>query len=153
LPGSEPAISPGLREDFVEALTAAADAMAQSVSDRAQSRGKVSGATRGLRTSLASGRQLVGVIDALLASVLAEDPALLASWTRVKRVRRIASHVRNEPAPAGLQLAARAPAAAVPAPARPVALTSTQALSHVARVGAELACTPGRGPGTAGQAI
>jgi hypothetical protein len=46
--------------------------------------------------ALASGRKLVAVIDALLASALAEDPALLASWKRVKRVRRIASHARNE---------------------------------------------------------
>lgn len=98
----------GLREDFVEALTAAADAMVESVSDRAQSRGRVSGATKGLRTSLASGRKLVGVIDALLASVLAEDPALLASWKSVKRVRRIASHARDE---------ARRPAAGRPSSA------------------------------------
>jgi hypothetical protein len=85
-------VKAGLREDFVEALTAAADAMVQSVTDRAQSRGRVSGATRGLRTSLSSGRKLVAVLDALVARTLADDPALLANWKRVKRVRRMASH-------------------------------------------------------------
>jgi hypothetical protein len=99
-------VEAGLSEDFIEALTAAADALVRSVSDRAQSRGRVSGATKGLRTSLSAGRKLVGVLDALVARTLTVDPALLASWKRVKRVRRMASHARDEAAPVLLPLEA-----------------------------------------------
>jgi hypothetical protein len=107
-------VKAGLSADFVEALTDAADAMVQSVSDRSQSRGKVSGATKGLRTALASGRRLVAVLDALMARTLVDDPALLASWKSVKRVRRIASHARDEPA--GVAVPANANVRARPLP-------------------------------------
>lgn len=42
----------------------------------------------------AEGRKLVYVIDALVARALVADPALLAGWKSVKRVRRIASRTR-----------------------------------------------------------
>jgi hypothetical protein len=94
----------GLDEDFVEALTSAADALVEAVNDRVQARGQVSGATRGLRTLLSSGRKLVDLLDALVVRALADDPALVANWRHVKRIRRRASTARDD---------AGAPAAAV----------------------------------------
>lgn len=84
----------GLDVDFIEALTAAADALTQAVSDRVQARGQVSGATRGLRTLLSSGRKLVDLLDALVLRAAADDPALVASWRHVKRIRRMPSAAR-----------------------------------------------------------
>ena len=88
-PYAEEFVKAGLRPDFVTRLTAAADAMVEAVAERAQTRGKLSGATKGLKTTLASGRKLVRVIDAFVASELVDDPALLANWKRVKRVRKV----------------------------------------------------------------
>lgn len=116
-------VDAGLPGDFVERLGAAADAMVQSLSDRAQHRGRLSGATKGLQATLASGRKLVAVIDALVASKLADDPALLANWRKVKRVRRVAVHAPNETTPARVALPpdAKVPTAALPA--RPLVST------------------------------
>lgn len=100
-------VTAGLRGDFIARLTAAADAMVQSLSDRAQTRGRLTGATKGLATSLASARKLVDVIDALVRSALLDDPALLASWKHVKRVRRVASR-------AGADVETGAPAVVLP---------------------------------------
>jgi hypothetical protein len=83
-------VKAGLPLDFIERLTAAADAMVQAVNDRAQSRGRRSGATKGLKATLTTARKLVQVMDAMVTSKLAGDPALLASWKQVKRVRRVA---------------------------------------------------------------
>ena len=88
-PYAEDFVNAGLPPDFVTRLTAAADAAIAAVAERAQTRGKLSGATKGLKTTLASGRKLVKVIDAFVASKLANDPALLANWKRVKRVRKV----------------------------------------------------------------
>ena len=95
-------VKAGLEPDFVERLTAATEAMLQSVDERAMSRGRWSGATKGLKATLSSGRRLVDVIDAMIASALADDPALLANWKRVKRVRRLPSRAQNDPAPVAI---------------------------------------------------
>lgn len=110
-------VEAGMPDDFIERLTTAADAMVQSLSDRAQSRGRLSGATKGLQSTLASGRKLVGVIDALIASKLTDDPGVLAYWQKVKRVRRVAANVPAGPAPAPVALSpdAKVPTAALPA--------------------------------------
>jgi hypothetical protein len=112
-PFTDAFVAAGMKPDFVTRLTAAADAVIQAVSDRAQSRGKMSGATKGLKTTLASGRRLVRAIDAFVASEFANDPALLANWKRVKRVRKVP--VRSDtanPAPLPGTLKALPPVAA-----------------------------------------
>jgi len=81
-------ITAGLPQDFITRLESAADALVISLSDRAQSRGKRSGATKGLRSKLAGGRKIVHILDAFVKSALKDDPALLANWNAVKRVRR-----------------------------------------------------------------
>jgi hypothetical protein len=97
-PHAEAFVAAGMKPDFIARLTSAANAMTEAVRDRAQTRGKLSGATKGLKTTLASGRKLVRVLDAFVSSELAEEPALLATWKRVKRVRKVA--VRSDPASA-----------------------------------------------------
>jgi hypothetical protein len=81
-------IAAGLPADFVARLDAAADALVVSLSDRAQSQGKRSGATKGLKSQLVSGRKIVHILDAFVKSALKDDPALLANWNAVKRVRK-----------------------------------------------------------------
>ena len=90
----------GLPPDFIPRLLAAADAMLASGEERLQSRGKRSGATRGLTARLTAGRKIVHVLDAFVKSALNEDPALLANWNVVKRVRRIGARSATAPTPA-----------------------------------------------------
>ena len=100
-PYAEDFVKAGLRPDFVTRLISAADTMVQAVADRAQTRGKLSGATTGLKTTLAAGRKLVRVIDAFVESELVNDPALLSNWKRVKRVRKVPVRSAGDaPAPA-----------------------------------------------------
>jgi hypothetical protein len=72
-------VAAGLPTDFIARLAGAADAMVRSVSDRKQTRGRLTGATKGLATTLSSALKLVSVIDALVTSALVDDPALLGS--------------------------------------------------------------------------
>jgi hypothetical protein len=78
-----------LPPDFAAQLTAAADRMIASIGDRTNSRLVRRGATAGLRTSLAAGRKIVGVLDAIVKSKLQDDPKALASWASAKRVQRV----------------------------------------------------------------
>jgi hypothetical protein len=117
-PYSAEFVKAGLRADFIERLTAAADAMVQALSDRAQNRGRLSGATKGLATTLASARRLVDVVDALVKSAVSDDPALLAHWKGVKRVRRVAAPADTGAPPVVLPPDAKVPSAALLAPAR-----------------------------------
>jgi hypothetical protein len=116
-------VDAGLDSDFIEQLTVAANAMVRSVSDRNTTRGQQTGATKGLATTLASGRKLVDAIDALVTSELANNPALLANWKRVKRVPRIAVHPKDKPTPtpALLPPGATVPVTTISARAVPVA--------------------------------
>jgi hypothetical protein len=90
-------VAAGLPDDFIERLTAAADAMLASLDDRTQSRGARGGATQGLKTRLAEGRRIVAVLDALVTTALRDDPALLASWNVVKRVKHHGARTESSP--------------------------------------------------------
>jgi hypothetical protein len=78
-----------LPADFAAQLTAAADAMIASIGDRTKSRLVHRGATEGLKNSLAAGRRIVGVLDALVRSRLQDQPSLVASWESAKRVTQV----------------------------------------------------------------
>jgi hypothetical protein len=82
-------VAAGMPADFIAQLNAAAAAMVGAMSDRTQSRGSRRGATSGLKTTLASGRKIVHVLDAFVKSALKDNPNLLANWNLVKRVRII----------------------------------------------------------------
>lgn len=111
-------VEAGLAPDFIAQLEAASDAMVRSVSTRIQTRGRLSGATKELATTLASGRKLVGVIDALIMRATVDDPATLAHWKLVKRVHRMSTHAKDgtSPAPVALPPGASVPSTALPAP-------------------------------------
>jgi hypothetical protein len=87
----------GLPKDFVEQLLAASDALVESFRQRSQARAMRAGATRGLGAKLSEGRKIVRAIDGFVTSALRDDPALLADWKSVQRVRAIR---RNDVAPA-----------------------------------------------------
>ena len=81
-------IAAGLPTEFVAQLTAAADAMIAAGADRSNSRGRRSGATKGLKSRLSAGRKIVHVLDTFVTRALNGNPALLANWNVVKRTRR-----------------------------------------------------------------
>jgi hypothetical protein len=107
-------VAGGRSKDFIAQLTAAADAMMVADEERLQSRGRLSGATKGLTEKLAAGRKAVRVLNALMKSALKDDPALLANWRVVKRVRKPAvrpvggTTIPPAPAPAPAPAAANA---------------------------------------------
>jgi hypothetical protein len=74
--------------------------MVASGEERLQSRGRRTGATRGLTAKLAAGRKIVRVLDAFVKSALRDDPAMLANWNAVKRVKRVGPRAPLGPAPA-----------------------------------------------------
>lgn len=91
-----------LPADFAAQLSAAADAMIASIGDRTKNVLVRRGATEGLKNTLAGGRRIVGVLDALVRSRLQDQPSLLAAWESAKRVtqlpRRAAAGEASTPA-------------------------------------------------------
>jgi len=75
----------GLPADFLDQLDAATTALGASVDARGVARAKVSGASSGLESDLALGKQIVAMIDASLTHALKTDSPMLASWRQVKR--------------------------------------------------------------------
>ena len=117
-------IAAGLPADFVARLEAAAGALVDSLSDRAQSRGKRSGATKGLKSQLAGGRKIVHILDAFVKSALKDDPALLANWNTVKRVREFTGRTAvtttaGTPSPAPIS-----PMLSIPGPVAPSSIAT-----------------------------
>jgi hypothetical protein len=111
-------VEAGLAPDFVARLDAASDAMVRSYSERALTRGCLSGATKELAHTLASSRKLVNVIDAFVTTALVHEPGLLRSWKVVKRVRRMPIRAADAPSqtPVVLPADANVPGSALPAP-------------------------------------
>jgi hypothetical protein len=73
--------------------------MLAAIGDRTQSHGQRKGATTGLKVTLSRGRKIVGVLDAFVKTALKDDPALLADWDVIKRVRIIPTRpTAEEPA-------------------------------------------------------
>jgi hypothetical protein len=89
-----------LPADFAAQLCTAADAMIASIGDRTKSRLVHRGATEGLKNSLAAGRKIVGVLDALVRSRLQDQPSLVAQWELAKRVTRVSSRAIGGVTPA-----------------------------------------------------
>jgi hypothetical protein len=86
----------GLAPDFIDRLVRAADALQHAGKDRMRSRGRRGGATRGLATRISTARKIVHIIDALIQSAAAHDPALLADWNIIKRARRVPRSAAEE---------------------------------------------------------
>jgi hypothetical protein len=110
-PFADAFVSAGLPPDFVAQLNGATDALLASVVENSQNRGKRHRATTGLKQRLSAARKIVHVLDAFVKTALKDDPALLANWNLVKRVRRTGS---------------RAATPETPPPATPTATPSAQ---------------------------
>lgn len=78
----------GLPADFLERLSAAADGLLASRELGRQMRGQRSGATAGLQETVRNGRRVLRALDAFMETALMDDPALLANWKAVIRVRQ-----------------------------------------------------------------
>jgi hypothetical protein len=96
-PLADQLVDAGLRPEFLAQLTAAADAMVQPLAQRAELRDRLKEATKGIKASLASARDVVGIIDALLEGAFASDPGFLAGWRSVKRVRKVRARRARRP--------------------------------------------------------
>jgi hypothetical protein len=87
-PHADVFVSAGLSVHFIAELHQAADALLASLGTRLQSRGDVKRATEGLQAKLSEGRKIVRVLDIFVRKALKDDPALVASWALVSRVRK-----------------------------------------------------------------
>lgn len=81
-------VGQGLPADFAQKMLGARDEMLESVTVRNQSVAKRRGATQALKERLSRARRVVAVLDAMVTPALAGEPALLASWKTIKRVRK-----------------------------------------------------------------
>ena len=81
--------SAGIFADILAQLSAAADSLVDSLSERSESRGRQSGATIDLATKLSTGRKIVHILDAFVNTALTDDHALLANWNQGKRVQKV----------------------------------------------------------------
>lgn len=87
-PFSQVFLDAGLPPDFMTQLTATADAMIASREQQKQSQGRRSGATKGLDAQLREGRRALNALNKFVVSALKDDPALLANWNALTRVRQ-----------------------------------------------------------------
>jgi len=116
-PFTDTFVSAGLPTDFVAQLNAASDALVGAVNERTQSRGRRGGATTGLKDKLSRARKIVHVLDAFVKTAAIDDPALLANWNAIKRVRKTPTRPATPattPATTATPVAPAAPPAAAP---------------------------------------
>ena len=81
-------IERGLPADFLDQFQAALTQLAQSVSDRDQSRTHRMGATKGLHFQEQEGRSVLKVLDALVRRALRDNHALLGTWAGARAIYR-----------------------------------------------------------------
>lgn len=81
----------GLAPDFVERLRRATENYRSAIVARGLDQGRRSAASAGLIVELARGREVVRLIDDMLAPRLANQPELLAEWRSITRFVRQAS--------------------------------------------------------------
>jgi hypothetical protein len=113
--------------DFLAQLTAAADAVAASVSVRSQKRIVRSGATKQVATALKSGRQAVKSLEALVTRFTDKDPRFAEEWrvaTRIVARPGVVNSTNPAAIPAVLTATPTTVPAPVPTPA-PVSVAAT----------------------------
>lgn len=76
----------GLEPDFVQRLRDAAQQLAAAVEARANERGRVAGATAGVRADVRRGRHVIEMLDTVISAELADDPVRLRTWKTAKRI-------------------------------------------------------------------
>jgi hypothetical protein len=97
LPVKAEFIMRGMRTDFLEVLTAGADALEQSLSERADQTRTHVNATATIDDLIDGGMTRVRELDTIMRNVFEDDPGRLAAWVSASHVER-APH-RNTPAP------------------------------------------------------
>ena len=77
----------GFPADTVAQLAAAANALDGAIAERANSKVRRVGATKGIREELQNGREADAMLDAVLTKQFADDQPFLAAWRAARRVR------------------------------------------------------------------
>ncbi|MBK8246708.1 MAG: hypothetical protein IPK85_04845 [Gemmatimonadetes bacterium] len=78
-------VTSGLQEDFATRITTVAAELRAAISSQAVEVSKRASATAALRRAYAQGRDLVRVLDAMVAPRLEDQPQRLAEWTTLAR--------------------------------------------------------------------
>jgi enamine deaminase RidA (YjgF/YER057c/UK114 family) len=76
----------GLPADFVAQMRSVAADYKKEIDAHGQARGRLTGATTGIRAELEIGRKAVETISVIVVKTLRNDPAALAEWNQIKRV-------------------------------------------------------------------
>ncbi|MGQ0650368.1 MAG: hypothetical protein ACT4P7_22740 [Gemmatimonadaceae bacterium] len=108
-------VDAGFPNDFVERMQKSAVDLRAGIDAHAQEFGKRSASTAGLRQEYLRGRDLVRVLDAMVAPRLAATPDRLAEWRTISRFeRQPVAGVTPEIPPAGSNGGSAAPVGAAP---------------------------------------
>jgi nucleotide-binding universal stress UspA family protein len=81
-------IDAGLPDNFVARLTAAADAVRQSIDVRGQNLGRRAGGTSGLGSEEKRARSLIKMVQGRVLPIVGGDAKMLAEWRSAKRINR-----------------------------------------------------------------
>lgn len=92
--------------DFLDQLRSGAAAVQAALDSGAARRVRRTGVTKAIRVAVASGRQAVAALDALVGHTISGDEALEREWRSAKRVRRRGAADATAAAPADLKVAA-----------------------------------------------
>lgn len=114
----------GLPKTFVTDLQELIDRFEQGVHGRRTGRAGVAAALAGLEDAFARAHDAVLTLDIVVGNTLRKDPVVLAVWRRDRRVNPKSRAAAVVSAPAVALPDMTPPNAPVPAPARPVAVTS-----------------------------
>lgn len=87
-PYEELFVEGGLPADFVQRITAAAAELRKEMDQQGAESGRRSASTAGLRREYARGREVVRMLDAMVAPRLEPTPTLLAEWLTISRFAR-----------------------------------------------------------------
>ncbi|MGQ0647512.1 MAG: hypothetical protein ACT4P7_08055 [Gemmatimonadaceae bacterium] len=115
-------VEAGFPEDFVERMQKAAADLREGINVRAQEFAKRSASTAGLRQEYARGRNLVRVLDSMVAPRLASAPDRLAEWQSISRFARLS--VPQEIPVVAAAVGDGAPVAPIPNGSEPVTPSS-----------------------------
>jgi hypothetical protein len=100
----------GFPADTIAQLAAAADALGESLVERANTRVRRVGATKGIEADLLSGREAVAMLHAVIGKQFAGDATFLAEWRAARRVVGKPGAVRAIAGASASPASSRAPA-------------------------------------------
>ncbi len=107
----------GLPADYLAELRTTVEAFAAALKDGRTGRSHVAFTQATIRTALAEGARIALVLDVIVANLFEDDPAVMAAWTRDRRI----VHWRADSAPAREVTEATAATNAQPVAGEPAA--------------------------------